>query len=73
MSTYVALLIMYNADGCDRFQAHCQGVGSNKATSKDQSMTMASSSGLSDKDIEKMLLMLNEPKLIRASQGLEVD
>ena len=42
-----------------------------KATGKDQSMTMASSSGLSDKNIEKMLLMLNKPKLIRASQGLE--
>ena len=42
-----------------------------KATSKDQSMTMASSSGLSNKDIEKMLLMLNKLKLIRASQGLE--
>ena len=72
MSTYVGLLIIYNADGCDRFQAHCQGVGSNKATSKDQSMTMASSSGLSDKDIEKMLPMVNKLKLIIASQGLEV-
>ena len=52
MSTCVALFIPPNTD---RFHAHCQCVGEGQGYWQDQSMTIASSSGLCNKDVEKMV------------------
>ena len=49
MLNYFLLLFMSTLDGIVNVSAK------DKATGKDQSMTIASSSGLSDKDIEKMV------------------
>ena len=52
MTTCISLFILPNTD---HFHAHCQCVGKGQGYWQDQSMTIASSSGLSNKDIEKVV------------------
>ena len=50
-----ACIVLFIPPNTDRFHVHCQCVGKGQGYWQDQSMTIASSSGLSDKDIEKMV------------------